>query len=49
VIIGGGLAGISAIETLLKSGYGGKITLVSKEQTLPYDRTILSKNIQVKD
>ncbi len=49
VIIGGGLAGASAIDTLLKSGFGGKITLVSKENTLPYDRTILSKNINVKD
>jgi hypothetical protein len=43
------LAGVSAIDTLLKSGFGGKITLVAKENTLPYDRTILSKNINIKD
>ncbi len=48
VVVGGGVAGISAIETLVKSGFGGKITLISNEDTLPYDWTILSKNINVK-
>lgn len=49
VIVGGGLSGVSAIEALVKSGFGGKITLISSEDTLPYDRTILSKNINIKD
>jgi NAD(P)H-nitrite reductase large subunit len=49
VIVGGGLAGISAVQALIKSGFGGKISLISKENTLPYDRTILSKNLMVQD
>ncbi len=43
LIIGGGPAGLSAAETLRQSGYKGKITILSKESNLPYDRTILSK------
>lgn len=43
LIIGGGPSGISAAETLRQAGYTGKITIVSKETFLPYDRTILSK------
>jgi len=43
VIVGAGPAGLSAAETLRHSGFSGKITLVSKEGVLPYDRTMLSK------
>jgi len=43
VIVGAGPAGLSAAETLRHSGFAGKITLVSKEGNLPYDRTLLSK------
>lgn len=45
VIIGGGPAGLSAAETLRHAGFGGKITMLSAEHNLPYDRTILTKNI----
>lgn len=45
VIVGGGPAGLSAAETLRQSGYTGKITVLSKEKHIPYDRTILSKAI----
>ena len=45
VIIGAGTAALSAAETLRKSDYKGYIYLVTKEGDLPYDRTMLSKNL----
>jgi len=45
VIIGGGPAGLSAAETLRQAGFEGEITIISKEKHLPYDRTMLSKNV----
>ena len=47
VVVGGGAAGITAVETLKKGKYTGTITLVTKEQHLPYDRPKLSKNLGV--
>lgn len=44
VILGGGIAGINAAETLRQKGYQGKIILISAEDKLPYDRTKLTKN-----
>ncbi|KAK3582946.1 hypothetical protein CHS0354_019953 [Potamilus streckersoni] len=43
VIIGGGPASVSCVETLRQEGFQGKITLVSKDKYLPYDRIKLSK------
>jgi len=43
VVLGGGAAGLSACETLRQSGYSGEIVLVSNEDTIPYDRTMLTK------
>ena len=45
IIIGAGAAGIAAAETLRKEGFSGKITIISNENYLPYDRVLLSKNI----
>lgn len=45
VIIGGGPAGISAAESLRQGGFEGEIVMISEDSYLPYDRTILSKNI----
>lgn len=43
VIVGGGPAGLSAAETLRRCGFTGRIQVISNENFLPYDRTILSK------
>ncbi|MEO0407311.1 MAG: FAD-dependent oxidoreductase, partial [Cyanobacteria bacterium P01_A01_bin.135] len=42
-ILGAGVAGINAAETLRASGFEGKLLLVTAEDELPYDRTALSK------
>ena len=43
VIIGAGAAGFAASQALRESGYGGKISMITKEQNNPYDRPSLSK------
>jgi NADPH-dependent 2,4-dienoyl-CoA reductase/sulfur reductase-like enzyme len=43
VILGGGGAGIAAAETLRQDGFQGRIVMVSKDTTLPYDRPEVSK------
>lgn len=43
VIAGGGLAGATAAFALREGGFGGRITLVSQEQSAPYERPPLSK------
>lgn len=45
LIIGGGPAALSASESLRQSGYTGEIIMLSKDEYVPYDRTILSKFI----
>lgn len=43
VVVGGGLAGAKAVETLRAEGFGGRIVLVGAEPEPPYDRPPLSK------
>ncbi|CAD8063567.1 unnamed protein product [Paramecium sonneborni] len=43
VIIGGGVSGQSAAETLRQARFTGKITMITAENSLPYDRTFMSK------
>src|SRR4030095_15135234 len=44
VIIGAGAAGGAAAEMLRREGYGGPVTLIGADESLPYDRPNLSKD-----
>jgi NADPH-dependent 2,4-dienoyl-CoA reductase/sulfur reductase-like enzyme/nitrite reductase/ring-hydroxylating ferredoxin subunit len=44
VIVGAGAAGNVAAETLRREGYGGPVTLIGAEPSVPYDRPNLSKD-----
>lgn len=43
VIVGGGPSGATCAETLRSEGFKGRITMVCKENHLPYDRVKVSK------
>lgn len=43
VVVGGGLAGAKAVETLRAEGFDGRVVLVGAEAEPPYDRPPLSK------
>jgi 3-phenylpropionate/trans-cinnamate dioxygenase ferredoxin reductase subunit len=43
VIVGSGLAGAKAAETLRAEGFGGRLLLIGEEAERPYDRPPLSK------
>ncbi len=45
VIVGGGLAGASAVEELREQGYDGDVVLLGAEPHLPYHRPPLSKEV----
>lgn len=45
VVVGGSLAGLRTVEALRRLGDDSRITLVSDEATLPYDRPPLSKQV----
>jgi 3-phenylpropionate/trans-cinnamate dioxygenase ferredoxin reductase subunit len=45
LIVGGGLAGGSAIESIRTRDRKGRIVLVSDENYLPYDRVAFTKGI----
>ena len=44
VIVGGGMAGAIAAQTLREEGFDGKITLLAQEPNAPYERPPLSKD-----
>lgn len=43
VIIGGGIASLECARHLRRNGYAGRITILSAEAVLPYERPVLSK------
>lgn len=43
IIVGGGGSGFMTANQLRRTGYGGKITLISKDDKAPYNRPLLSK------
>jgi NADPH-dependent 2,4-dienoyl-CoA reductase/sulfur reductase-like enzyme/nitrite reductase/ring-hydroxylating ferredoxin subunit len=43
-IIGGGASGNAAAQALREGGYKGKITIITQEANIPYDRPNLSKD-----
>ena len=45
VVVGASVAGLSFVEALRSEGFSGNITLVGKENHLPYNRPPLSKQI----
>lgn len=44
VVVGGGLAGAKAAETLRAEGFDGPVLLLAEESELPYERPLLSKD-----
>ena len=44
IIVGAGLAGALAAQTLREEGFDGKITLLGQEPNAPYERPPLSKD-----
>ena len=44
VIVGGGAAGFAAVDMLRRKGYDGPVTIVSADDSAPYDRPNVSKD-----
>jgi apoptosis-inducing factor 3 len=44
IIVGGGAAGLAAADMLWREGYDGPITMISADDSAPYDRPNLSKD-----
>jgi apoptosis-inducing factor 3 len=44
VIVGGGAAGLAAADMLRREGYDGPVTMISADDSAPYDRPNLSKD-----
>lgn len=45
VVVGASLAGLRAVETLRREGFGGEIVVIGDEPHRPYDRPPLSKQL----
>lgn len=44
VIVGGGAAGLAAADMLRRKGYSGPVTIISSDDSAPYDRPNVSKD-----
>ncbi|XP_029923933.1 apoptosis-inducing factor 3 [Myripristis murdjan] len=47
LLLGGGAASLICAETLRQENYGGRIIMVTRDELLPYDKTRLSKVMNV--
>ncbi|XP_067113490.1 apoptosis-inducing factor 3-like [Osmerus mordax] len=47
LLLGGGAASLACAETLRQENYGGRIVMVTRDDLLPYDKTRLSKVMNV--
>ncbi|XP_062289413.1 apoptosis-inducing factor 3-like [Scomber scombrus] len=47
LLVGGGAASLICAETLRQQNFGGRIIMVSRDELLPYDKTRLSKVMNV--
>jgi NADPH-dependent 2,4-dienoyl-CoA reductase/sulfur reductase-like enzyme len=45
VVVGGGIAGLRAVQAVRAQGYDGPIDIIGEEPHLPYDRPPLSKQV----
>lgn len=45
VIVGGGVSGLYCAETLRQSNFTGEITVLSDDNVLPYNRSLLTKGV----
>lgn len=45
MVVGAGLAGVNAAETIRAGGFDGELVLLGAEEDLPYDRPPLSKDL----
>lgn len=45
LVVGGGIAGVTAASTLRAEGWSGELTVLSDEDVLPYSRVPLSKGV----
>ncbi|RQX69303.1 pyridine nucleotide-disulfide oxidoreductase domain-containing protein [Toxoplasma gondii CAST] len=48
VLLGGGAAAATAAETLRAEGFDGRIVMICEESVPPYDRPVLTKNLNAK-
>ncbi|NEB41285.1 FAD-dependent oxidoreductase [Streptomyces sp. SID14515] len=49
LVVGAGAAGLSTVEALRRKGFAGRITVLGDEDTAPYDRPPLSKQVLAGD
>lgn len=47
IVVGGGPSAATCVETLRQEGFSGKLTMIARENSVPYDRIKLSKSLDL--